>query len=102
MASYTATKGVTKDLTANVADTVTLTGTGTILRIANLDKSSGTGHAVYFGVATTGNTPPTAAEDAADCFAVSPATAVEIPWTGAGATVSVFSTTTSEYNVILM
>ena len=102
MASYTATKGVTKTLTANTADTVTLTGTGMRLRIANLDKATGTGYAIYVGVATTGNTPPTAGDNATDCFAIPNSQAIEIPWPGTGAVISVWSANNTEYNAILM
>lgn len=102
MASYTATRSVTKDLAANVADTVTLTGSGMFLRIANLEKQTGSVHAIYFYPVPQGQTPVTATEDGNDCYSIGNGTDLLIPWTGAGAVVSVFATAIAEYSVSLL
>ena len=102
MATYSATRAVTADLTGGTADTVTLTGAGSQLRLTNLNKTSSSGHAIYFYPVPYGTTPVTATEDGADCYSVAHGMDLIIPWTGAGAVVSVFATDNSEYSVSLL
>lgn len=102
MATYSATRAVTKDLTGGTADTVTLTGAGTSLRLTNLEKTSASGHAIYFYPVPYGSTPVTATEDGNDCYSVAHGMDLIIPWTGAGAVVSVFAANNAEYSVSLL
>lgn len=102
MATYTATRAITADTSAGVADTVTLTGAGTSLRLTNLEKTNASGHAIYFYPVPQGQVPVTATEDGNDCYSVAHGMDLIIPWTGAGAVVSVFSVDAAEYSVSLL
>lgn len=102
MATYSATRAKTADAAAGVADTVTLTGAGQSLRLTNLEKSNSSGHAIYFYPVPYGQVPVTATEDGNDCYSVAHGQDLIIPWTGAGAVVSVFATDGAEYSVSLL
>lgn len=102
MATYTGTRAVTADAAAGVADTVTLNGTGKFLRLSNFEKSNASGHAIYFYPVPNGQTVVTATEDGVDCYTVGHGNDLIIPWTGAGAVVSVYAVDGAEYSVSLL
>lgn len=102
MANYTGTRAITADAVATVADIVTLTGSGKYLRLSNFEKDTAAGHAIYFYPVPEGETVVLATEDGVDCYTVGHGSDLIIPWTGAGAVVSVYSVNGAEYSVSLL
>lgn len=98
MAAYTASTAKSYTLTANTADTVTLTGTGTFLRVA---QSSST--AIYFTAVPTGSTPTTATVTGDNMIAVINSTQpVTIGWPGTGAVISIITSgSLGSVNIVL-
>jgi len=100
MATYSASNSKYITLVANTVDTVTLTGTGNVIRFVT---TSGTSSA-YFTVVPTGQT-PTAATVAGDNTYVTVHAApgyIDIPWNGGGAVISIISSSTPTVGVILV
>ena len=87
MAAYTAAQAKSYTLTANQADTVTLTGTGTFLRVAQSSSTT-----IYFQAVPTGSTPTTATVAGDNMIAViNSSQPVTIGWPGTGAVISVIT-----------
>lgn len=87
MAAYTASTAKTLTLTASQVDTITLTGTGQFLRIAQ-----GSATPVYCTAVPTGAS-PTAATAAGDntVAVINSSQPVELGWPGTGAVISVIT-----------
>jgi hypothetical protein len=81
MATYTASHAVHLTTVANQVDTVTLTGTGTQLRVI---ARSGTNH-VYFNAETIyGATPATPTVTGDNTYIIDPSLPLDYPWSGTG------------------
>lgn len=100
MATYTASQSTYITMVPPDVDTVTLTGSGTILRFIT---TSGSAHA-YFTVALPGQTPatPTAAGNNTYATVHGGGGVVDIPWHGCGAVVKIVSSGTPTIGIMLV
>jgi hypothetical protein len=100
MATYSSSQSKYITLVANTVDTVTLTGTGNVLR---LFTTAGTSHA-YVTVASTGLTPATPTVGGDNTYATVHGNPgyIDIPWNGGGAVVSIISTGTPTIGIMLI
>lgn len=91
MASYTANTTKTITLVSGQVDTITLSGSGSKLRV----QSNSTTVPVSFTVAQPGGTPATPTDKGDDCYVVMAAyDPFELPWSGNGCVVKVIATGT--------
>jgi hypothetical protein len=81
MATYTASDAVHLTTVANQVDTVTLTGTGTKLRVA---VRSGTAHVFFHPETLYGATPATPTVAGDNCYIIDPSLPLDYPWSGTG------------------
>ena len=98
MATYTASQVVTITSVANQVDTITLTGTGKMLRFTG---HSGTPH-IFFTTAPLSQTPATPVAGGNDCYVAEPDTAQDFPWTGSGAVIKIISTGINTFSIMLL
>jgi hypothetical protein len=88
MATYTASNAVSITTVGSQVDTITLTGSGKILRIVN---RSGTTH-TFFTTAPLGQTPTTPTVGGDNCLATDPTlSTLDFPWNGAGAVIKLIN-----------
>jgi hypothetical protein len=100
MATYSASQSKYATLVANTVDTITLTGTGNILRLLT---TAGTSHA-YFTVASTGLTPATPTVGGDNTYATVHGNPgyIDIPWNGGGVVVKIISSGTPTIGILLI
>jgi hypothetical protein len=81
MATYSASKAVHLTTVANQVDTVTLTGTGTKLRVI---ARSGTSHVFFHPETLYGATPATPTVSGDNTYIIDPSLPLDYPWSGTG------------------
>jgi hypothetical protein len=100
MATYSASQSKYATLVANTVDTITLTGTGNILRLIT---TAGTAHA-YFTVGSVESQPaaPTVGGDNTYATVHGNPGYIDIPWNGGGVVVKIISSGTPTIGVLLI
>lgn len=100
MANYSASQAKYITLVANTVDTITLSGTGKIIRFIT---TSGASHA-YFTISSLYDTPatPTVAGDNTYATVHSAPGYVDIPWYGSGVVIRIISSGTPSIGVMLI
>jgi hypothetical protein len=97
MATYTATAAKTITLVANQVDTITLTGTGTILHMWQTSTTP-----IYMTFAQPGQVPATPTIGGDECYAImNNNNSNDFPWSGNGIVVKMICAAIATVNVVL-
>jgi hypothetical protein len=99
MATYTASDAVHLTTVANQVDTVTLTGTGTKLRVIS---RSGTNHVFFHPETVYGATPATPTLSGDNTFIIDPSLPLDYPWSGTGVQLKLISGGINTISIMLI